>query len=349
MKHKYVYPILYSTALIMGILIWKFHSPPQQSDFITEQIDPLGSSAHSDSIASNTIVAVNDEEIPRDELEWELALHTKIPQFKQDDDKTPAANSPKAPTIEPVMADDTLKQRMLVTMMERKILYAWITGHSVNFDHDNPSRFISCLADFKEISESNPTLVSTPKSRDRLKSRLCQQGLIDQYLHERIYGGINVSDHEISEWYTSHKSEFFERPKVTFRQVLLNNEATAQMVRAQITRNNFGELAKKYSTSPEATQGGQVGPFSKEQLPTFFDIVFNMQIGEISGVVRSDYGFHILMPIERTADRTLSLNDARARIRRRLTEEKRKEAYQSWLNTVMNSVSISSPNSEGSQ
>ena len=350
MSQKSIYLVLYFAALAAGILVWKIERSPFQNAPPATSIDTVSATnAHNHSYVSNSLVTIDNELVTADELDWELSLHTQVPFFHQDDDLSPP--SPAAPISqeESTRLAESLKQRLLVTMIERKLLYSWIKDHSTNFDHDNPSRYLSCLSDLKEISESNKEFFGKTRGRERLKARLCEQSLIEQYLHERVYSGLNVTDMELHSWYDAHKEAFSERPKVTFRQVLLGDESTARMVRERITPSNFGEMAKKYSIAAEAADGGRVGPFSKEQLPTFFDIVFRMSIGEISNVVRSDFGYHILMLLNRSPERTLEDSEARANIHRTLMEQRKKEAYQSWLNSAMNAISLKAPRSEGAQ
>ena len=126
--------------------------------------------------------------------------------------------------------------------------------------------------------------------------------------------------------------------------MVVAKEDQAGDIRKIIKQSNFSDLARKHSITPEAEKGGLIGPFSKEQLPTLFDIVFSMNTGEISGVIKSEYGYHIIMPVQKLPPQTLSYAEAAPEIRAELLRSKKLEAFQRWLNTAMNAISVSSPN-----
>lgn len=336
--------IAFTTAIILGVAIAKLRFPHITSP---NRVDSIASKKQSvDLLKKNDVIAtVGDEKITLEDIEWESSLHTLVPKTGTEDlPLLPEEQSFKIPPtiMESVDGSDALKQRLLVTLIERKILYQWIKTYSDGFDHENPSRYLSCLSEFKEISEEAKDLVVKPGSKERLKTRLCESSLVDQYLHEKIYPAVQISEVEVSNFYKTHQDQFKEPARIVFRQILLPTEDAAKDMRPRVNRNNFAELAKSHSIAAEAANGGKVGPFSREQLPTFFDIVFNMQNGEISGILRSDYGFHIVMPLERLPATSLTLSEARRSIVKQLEDKKRQELYQNWLTTAMNAIPVRS-------
>ncbi|MCX6126136.1 MAG: peptidylprolyl isomerase [Proteobacteria bacterium] len=123
----------------------------------------------------------------------------------------------------------------------------------------------------------------------------------------------------------------------------------AAALRPYIDRINFEDVAKKHSIAPEAKEGGIVGPLRRDQLPTFFDSVFDMQIGEISGIVKSEYGFHIMMPVERLNASVVAYQEAKKLITKKLEAQKRGDLYLSWLKEAMNTIPVQSRNGENPQ
>lgn len=332
-------------AVLLGFLLARMQHPritggtPPRVDSTTKKPDASGLPK------GGWLASVGDETIGADEIEWEVKLHTTVPKISDGDASKPSSDASSKPNIaESSLGEnsDSLNQRLLVTIIERKLLYKWIKEYSEGFDHDNPSRYLSCLSELKELAAAVPDFFSQPSSKERLKARLCEQSLIDQYLYGKIYPLARVTDDEIAAYYNDHLDEFREPQKVIFRQILLPTEKSALELRPTVNRGNFAALAKEHSIAPEADQGGKVGPFSREQLPTFFDLVFNMQLGEISGIVRSDYGFHIIMPLERIPATTRSLGEARKGIYKKIEATRRQEQYQNWLTTAMNAIPVRS-------
>ena len=62
-----------------------------------------------------------------------------------------------------------------------------------------------------------------------------------------------------------------------------------------VVRDVLAEMAKEHSLSPEAERGGHLGPFPKGGMPAVFEYAFHMKKGDVSEVLKSNYGYHIIM------------------------------------------------------
>lgn len=95
---------------------------------------------------------------------------------------------------------------------------------------------------------------------------------------------------------------------------------------------NFSELAQRYSECPSALQGGSVGPVARGGIyPSLEETLFAMEVGEISEVVESNMGFHILLCEEVIKAEQVDPDEARAKIRKTIHAKSRKKAVQCWL------------------
>jgi len=287
-------------------------------------------------VVQGSIVEVGGTPISSEDLEWEFAQHMR--GAIQNDELTPI------PDLGPKTDKELnpLRQRLMSGIIERKVLYKYILQDK-KFDSDNPARFMDCLKIWQETTQSEPAVYPTEEDRTRLKSRLCERSIVSQYLKERVFAQIKVSEAEITEYFKNHSGEFKRPATATIRQVVLGNEGDAKSVRGKINRGNFAELARENSISPEGQQGGLLGPFSKGEFPNFFNIVFDMQEGQITDIVKSTYGFHIIMLVDKKPRETLSLSDASPKIRSELTRQREREEYRKWVEIALQTVSVNSP------
>ncbi len=118
----------------------------------------------------------------------------------------------------------------------------------------------------------------------------------------QILPGIKVTEQEIlSEWDQRSHAETVEASHILFRvtdpskDAEVKAKAEAVLKRAKVG-DDFAELAKKYSEDTgSAGQGGYLGPFQRGQMvKEFEDATFSLKPGEISGLVHTQYGYHII-------------------------------------------------------
>jgi parvulin-like peptidyl-prolyl isomerase len=109
------------------------------------------------------------------------------------------------------------------------------------------------------------------------------------------------------------------------------DEAT-QVLRRLRDGEDMGELAMRYSISPEGKRAGEVGWIAKGVLDESMEkVLFSLPIGKTGPVVESPYGYHIFEVMARRPEGYKSLPDAMAEIEARLLEEKKEAFYGQWL------------------
>ena len=126
---------------------------------------------------------------------------------------------------------------------------------------------------------------------------------------DALQNQVAVSDAEIKDWYENHKNRYLLPEERRASHILIvaksdaakNQEAArakAEQVLQELRKNptKFAELAKKYSQDPgSAKKGGDLGYFGRgAMVKVFEDAAFGQKVGEISGVLQSDFGYHIV-------------------------------------------------------
>jgi peptidyl-prolyl cis-trans isomerase D len=123
---------------------------------------------------------------------------------------------------------------------------------------------------------------------------------------ESIGAQLTISDAEIKAWYDEHKDRYQQAEERRASHILISSEkqgkdkakAKAAELLKEIQKNpaNFAELAQKNSDDPgSASKGGDLGFFGRGMMvKPFEETTFKLKEGEISGIVESDFGFHII-------------------------------------------------------
>jgi len=155
-----------------------------------------------------------------------------------------------------------------------------------------------------------------------------------------------VAEIDVDLYYHYHPDQF-RRPEtrrarhilVTINPTMPDNTAEAARARIEAiaTRLNkslkrFDEQALKHSECPTAMQGGVLGDVPRGKLyPELDAALFSIQAGQLSGVLESPLGYHLLLCEAITPERILSLNQARAPIREMLEKRRKRICQQAWL------------------
>lgn len=180
---------------------------------------------------------------------------------------------------------------------------------------------------------------------------LLKENLIAQAELKKMDNALSVSDAELQKYYDAHKAEYEE---VKARHILIafkgspaaqagkkeltedEAKAKAEDIRKQITAGgDFAALAKKESDDVgSGAQGGDLGSFGRGQMvPEFEKAAFEAKAGEVTPVVRTQYGYHVIQVLEHGATPfeqmkpTLAKNQRQAKMQAALDELKSKAVY----------------------
>jgi peptidyl-prolyl cis-trans isomerase C len=165
---------------------------------------------------------------------------------------------------------------------------------------------------------------------------------IEKVVRTLAYARVTVEEEEITEYFRNHRAEFDRPEQVRARQIALHGEEEGRRVLGLLRQGMpFAEAAQRFSQSPDSEQGGDLGFFSRGEMPVEFDqVVFRLPVGRISEVVKSEYGYHIFLVEERRNASRLTLPDVHQEIAARLREAKEEQAYQEWLQALREQAAI---------
>ncbi len=125
-----------------------------------------------------------------------------------------------------------------------------------------------------------------------LKKRL----IVESFLKKKVEVESKVSDEDMKKFYEQNKDKFKSGEQIKASHILVKTEKEAKDIAAQLKAGgNFEELAKKNSVDSSSAKGGDLGWFGKgSMVPAFEKAALALKEGQISDVVKSDFGFHII-------------------------------------------------------
>lgn len=171
---------------------------------------------------------------------------------------------------------------------------------------------------------------------------------------DSLMSQVSVADDEIKQYYEDHQADFGTQEQRQAAHILIAvaknasdadkqaAKAKAEQVLQQVKQSpgKFAALAKQYSQDPgSAANGGDLGMFGRgAMVKPFEDSVFSLKVGEVSGLVQSDFGYHIIKLLAVKPAKVQALSEVRSMIVQRLkaqhANDKFAELAEKFSNTV---------------
>jgi foldase protein PrsA len=167
-------------------------------------------------------------------------------------------------------------------------------------------------------------------------NELLKQDLQLRALKAKVTRGVRFTEADAKKYYEDNPSQFTTPAGRTVRHILVPTKAEADRIRAEITPENFAELAKKYSTDKGSGQnGGDIGTLTKGSfVPEFEKVAFALKDGQISDPVKTVYGWH-LIEVETTPKHTTSFAEAEPGILSAQLAAAREKEFNAWSAKVL--------------
>ena len=236
-----------------------------------------------------------------------------LTQFDVNQQKRAVLEQMKAQKVTPP-APDVLEKQLLDRLITERVLMQVAKETGVRVDDTQVERTIARIAqdnklsagDFRKAVEKEGMPFS--KYREDVRNEIMVQRLRDR----EVEGRVSVSDAEVDHFLATVASQ--AGGDVEYRLshvlVLVPEQASPDQIEARLRRAeealrqiragaDFGQVAAGFSDAPDALQGGTLGWRAPARLPTVFaDPVRGLKPGEVSGLLRSASGFHIVKLLE---------------------------------------------------
>jgi peptidyl-prolyl cis-trans isomerase SurA len=149
------------------------------------------------------------------------------------------------------------------------------------------------------------------KYREQIKNQMMTERLISSKLSK-----VSVSTKEVKDFYQTYKDSIPDQPEaVKLSHILLEikpSQETLDSLKREAEKilelvksgQDFAQLASMYSDDPSGKEGGDLGFFKKgDMIPKFEQVAFSLNPGEVSDVVETEFGYHIIKVEEKKDDR----------------------------------------------
>jgi len=298
--------------------------------------------AKTDEKPQNPVAAiVNGKEISRDALNRELTLVThRLAGQGQNIDKDQL---------------EKIQGNVLDNMIDRELLYQDALKNGIKPDDKAiDAQMADMKRNFPGDAEYRQALDMMKTTEADLRTNIAQSMVIQQLIESKITPGIEITDTQSKTFYDTHPELFKKPEQVKASHILIKaadsaSEADKAAARKKIEEvqgklkkgEKFDDLAKQYSEGPSNTQGGDLGYFSRGQMvKPFEDAAFAMNKGDVSDIVVTQFGYHLIQVLDKKPASTTAYDEAKARIGEHLKREKMIEAINAHIEKIKTGAKI---------
>lgn len=190
-------------------------------------------------------------------------------------------------------------------------------------------------------------LTGQGESLDRFKAdarKSVADQLTVQAVRNAVAGEIDLTDDQIEAYFEENRDRYDTEEEIRASHILVATEEEAQEILDELADGaDFATLAKERSTDTgSAANGGDLGWFKHGQMvKPFEDAAFALKVGETSGIVKTDYGYHIILLTDRKEATHPELSEVIDQVRSDLTDEIVSERFRSWYEDAYDNSTVS--------
>ncbi|NLU10807.1 MAG: peptidylprolyl isomerase [Tepidanaerobacter acetatoxydans] len=226
-----------------------------------------------------------------------------------------------------------IREKVLEAMINDQLILQQAEKDNITLSEEEFEQAISDLEQYHGGKDALDKYLEQQGLNRSSFEKLVKEQLVISQFKEKLTSDIKVTDEEVKKFYEDNKTMFeLPAPEIRASHILVDTENEAKKILAEIKAGaDFAALAKDYSKDPGSKElGGDLGYFSKGKMdPEFEKAAFALKPGEISDVVKTTFGYHI---IKVTGERTsLSFDDAKDYIKSNLENTKKEEEFNKYL------------------
>lgn len=232
---------------------------------------------------------------------------------------------------------DVAREKLLDMLIDEKLqlhrageLGITVADEEVNSEIENAKKYFDSEEKFNEFLKGQSIDLEYFKGSVRKE-------LIINKLTDKLTEKVAVTDEEIKAYYDTHQDEFVS---VKASHILLETKEEAEKMLQRVKAGeNFAELAKQNSKDPSAKENsGDLDYFRHgEMVEPFEKAAFALKPGEISDIVQTDFGFHIIKVEDSKLDK---FEDVKAQLKGRLLYDKKRAEYDKLLEEMRKNSEI---------
>lgn len=294
-------------------------------------------------IIDRIVAVVNNDIITESELDLAFEPYEKRIGF-----------SYKGPDKKKVIAEGRLN--ILNRMIDSKLIEQQAVKQGLKVRDEEVTDAIKDLLSKRNIQMDDflKNLGREGSNFDAYRQEIKGQMIRMRLLRREVKATVVVSDEEIGDYYVKHRRDYEGKEAFRIKQILIQapenmdrksrikRQEDAELILKRLKEGEpFDLLAMQFSQGPSAATGGDIGFIEKGSMLPEVDLVAGrLEKEEISEVITSPVGFHIIKVLDKRGAGLKSIGSIREEIKLKLEEEKMEKKYEQWISDLRKKAHI---------
>lgn len=250
---------------------------------------------------------------------------------------------------------DAIKKKVLDNLIQRELLFQESVRLEIKVGDDELSEQMTQLkARFTSEEDFNNALkrlkMSESDLREEFNRRLVVKKMIDQVIADKV----QISAEETRNFYDGNPNFFKAPERVRASHILVkidpdaaeSDKASARKKIEEIQKRiqkgeDFAAVAKESSDCPSASRGGDLDYFQRGQMVApFEEAAFSLKPGEVSGVVETQFGYHLIKVVDKKESGVIVYEEIKADIESHLRQQKVNEQYAVYIEELKSKAKV---------
>jgi peptidyl-prolyl cis-trans isomerase C len=239
-----------------------------------------------------------------------------------------------------------MRRDALENLIDQELLYQAAVEQKTKVSETEIDQALKTIkARFPDEAHFKDALSKASLSEAALRSQLEKNLTIDQFIDKQFVQKVAISDKDAKAYYDAHP-DLFKRPEqVRASHILIRVDPKADQSQKDNARKkieaiqqklkkgeDFGELAKQYSEDPSSARGGDLDYFGRgKMVKPFEDAAFALKPGEVSDIVETQYGYHLIKVTDRKPETVISYDEIKDKLKDYLKQETIRKEVGSYL------------------
>ena len=247
------------------------------------------------------------------------------------------------------------KTQVVNQMIAEELLYQESVKQDFKLENGFVDKELSSLKGrFASNEQYTETLNRMQMTEDQLKAQIARQAIIRKLIEKEVVSKISITKEDAQKYFESNTAKFHQPERVRAQHILIKvdtgadeqkkAEALAKLKdikKRVLAGEDFGKLAKDLSEGPSNVREGDLGYFTRGRMvKPFEDAAFKLAPNEVSDIVETQFGYHLIKVLDHQLDKDLSFDEVEPQIMATLRNERIQQKMEPYLQKLRENAKI---------